>query len=178
MESLDVKKSVCKSCNGTDHKRSTNRLCPNSKWGKERQAQRVENTLQLKKSLKKFEDFIVEKNVTMDDLAPVYCANWMEFGHYGGNKREWKMEYFLAKKMIELHCDVTDDVFCCFDENEILNAVSDRTKIIFCVIGSNAADTWHSHTYRTVHSGTVILMRIWKTTVEAKNETCSYCKKK
>lgn len=178
MESLEVKKSVCKSCKGTDHKRYTNRLCPNSQWEKEKQAKRIENTSQLKESLKKFEDFIVQKNITMDDLAPVHCANWMEDGHYWGNRREWKMEYFLAQTLAELHCDVADNIACNLDEKEILNAVSERTKIIFCVVGSNAADTWNSHTYRTVRNGTIRLMRIWNVALAAKKKSCDSCKAK
>lgn len=61
MESLQEKKIECKSCKGSDHKLPTSKLCPNSRWGKMRAEERIENTNFLIEGLKIFEDFIMEK---------------------------------------------------------------------------------------------------------------------
>lgn len=133
MTSLEENKTICKSCKGTNHKRSTNRLCPNSRWQKEREADRIAtriaNTDRLIRKLKIFEDFIVQKNITMHNLAQVLCSKWTDSVHYHGNSDDWKLDYYLKKKLIELHYDVASAAYGCYlDENYILNAVSMWTK--------------------------------------------------
>lgn len=180
MAPLEAKKSVCNSCKGTDHRRTTSRLCPNSRKEKDKTARRIEaireDTRILKGSLKTFEDFILKNKITMDDLAPAPCSNWMERDHYEGNSRKWKLVYYLRKKLIELQCDVAHDAaYKYLEENEVLNIVSDRTKTIFGIVGSNIADTWHSQAYHTAFSGTKRLMKIWGVTLEAENNNCRWC---
>lgn len=169
MDSLEVKKLVCKSCKGTDHKRHTNKLCPNSSWGKIRSANKIKDILQLKASLKKFEDFILQENITMAELAPAFCSNWMEIERYRGNTKEWKLKYELKKILFDLHYDVAFKVYgTSFVKEDILNIVSERTKIIYGIVGSNAGDVWYDRSYTKAHYGTIILMELWNVTVEAK----------
>lgn len=172
---FEVKKVVCGSCKGTDHKRYTNKLCPNSYWGKKKTANRLESLLQLKKSLKKFEDFILQKNITIDQLAPAFCSNWMEIERYRGNKNEWNLDFDLQNVLFDLHHDIACKVYAFpspLEKNDILNIVSERTKIIYGIVGSNAGDWWYNHSYTKAHHGTIILMKFWGVTIEAKNKIC------
>lgn len=117
-----------------------------------------------------------KKNITIDDLAPAPCPKWMEGDHYGGNSKTWKLDFHLKKKLFEQHIDVAENLFWVdIEPNDILNAVSERTKIIYGIVGSNAADIWHSEAYRAAHHGTVRLMKIWGLTLEAENKPCRYC---
>lgn len=171
MSSLEVKKMICKSCKGTNHKRYTNKLCPNSHWGKIRTAKRIESLVQIKEKLKKLEEFILQKNITMDDLAPAFCSNWMEIERYHGNRGEWKLDYKLQKKLFDLHFDIASKVYSTeLEKNDILNIVSEKTKIIYGIVGSNAGDMWYNQSYTEAHYGTIILMNIWGVNVEAKNK--------
>lgn len=174
MASLEVKKNVCKSCKGIDHKRNTSKLCPNSYWGKKRTTDRLDALLQLKESLKKFEDFILQENITMDQLAPAYCSNWMEIERYSGNRTKWNLDYYLGKKLIDLHFDIACKVYVTPLDNDILNIVSERTKIIYGIVGSNAGDIWYNtsytNSYTKAHFGTTKLMKFWGVTIETENK--------
>lgn len=171
MSSLEVKKIECKSCKGVDHKRSTNRLCPHSYWGKIRTAKRLEGLVQIKKSLKKFEEFILQKNITIDDLAPAFCSNWMEIQRYHGNRCEWKLPYHLQNFLFNLHYDIACHVYnTALKNDDILDVVSEKTKKIFGIVGSNAGDVWYNYSYTKAHYGTIILLNFWGVTIEARNE--------
>lgn len=181
MAPVDVKKIVCTSCKGVGHKRKTNKLCPNSHWGqmKEKLAQmkeqkQIEDLNRLQENLKKFKDFVTEKNITMDKLAPAFCSNWMEIERYDGNIREWKLDYTTEKQLLNLHYDVAslvreDSI------NDIPDCVTERTKIIYGIVGSNAGETWYNKkytpSYTIAHEGTVKLLKKWGVTVESKNIT-------
>lgn len=170
MTSLEVKQIICNSCKGTDHKRSSNHLCPNSYWAKMRTAERLETSVKLKESLKKFENFILQENITMDELAPAFCSNWMEIERYCGNTNEWKLDYELQTILFDLHYDIASKVYVTsFVKDENLDIVSERTKIIYGIVGSNAGCRWYNRSYTKAHYGTTILMNIWGVTVEAKN---------
>lgn len=184
MSSSEVKIFFCKSCKGTDHKRRTNKLCPNSRWGKIRLAEQIEaaerkkeNFKQINENLKVFENFIERYNITMDKLAPAYCSNWMEINLYSGNTREWKLDYYLQKKLFDLHYDIASKVYgTSFNNNDIsyLDDVSERTKIIYGIVGSNAGEIWYNKSYEPsydkVHYGTKQLLKLWDVTIETKNE--------
>lgn len=139
--------------------------------------QRLENLLRIKQSLKKFEDFILQKNITPDALAPAFCSNWMEIERYQGNTDEWKLDYQLQKKLIDLHFDIASKVYASsYEADEILNDVSENTKIIYGIVGSCAGDIWYNKcsnkSYDIAHFGTTILMKFWGVTIETKNKIC------
>lgn len=130
-----------------------------------------EDLVKLEESLKAFEDFILKENITMADLAPAYCSNWMDIERYDGNTYAWKLNRSRQSTLLRLHLDVASASYCAPSPEctNILNNVSQRARIIFGIVGSNAGDVWHSHTYRTAHFGTVRLMKFWGTIVEAKD---------
>lgn len=182
MSLLEVKEIVCNSCKGTGHKRRTNKLCPNSRWGQIKTANGLDVLFELKESLKKFEEFILQNNITINKLAPAFCSNWMEIECYHGNMDEWKLDYKLQKILFDLHYDIISKIgmysayaYKPLEKNDILNIeLSERTKIIFGIVGSNVGDIWRisTHTYRKVHYGTITLLKFWGVIVEAINKIC------
>lgn len=150
----EISEVVCISCKGKGHKRNTNKLCPNSRWGKIRAMEKIENTDRLKKALSKFEEFILAEKITVDQLAPAYCSNWMEIERCGGilDGWKWKLEYDLRKKLIDLHYGIASLVYGHdFDKTEIVDYVSTTTKKIYGIVGSNAGKVWHSNSYIYMH---------------------------
>lgn len=173
MALLEVKEISCNSCKGIDHKRSTSKLCPNSYWGQKRSADRLDILIFLKEKLKKFEDFILQNDITLDKLAPVFCSNWMEFKCYRGEySRMEQLQLQAAKKILfNLHYDIILEmgmysvyVKSPLEKKDILNIeLLERTKIIFGIVGSNAGDILHisNHIYKKIHHGTITLLKLW-----------------
>lgn len=176
MASIQENKIVCNSCGSHNHKRATSKRCPNSRFRQEIAAERIENTLILKEKLKIFEDFILENNITMDDLAPVYCPKWMERNHFMSNKWAWKLDSDLKEKLVKLYQDVAENTYACdIEGKDILNVVSERVKIICGIVGATSVDTGIGPDYHTRYDGARRLMRIWGVALESKNEICRYC---
>lgn len=172
MSSLEVKKIECKSCKGDDHKRITNRLCPNSYWGKLRAERRLERLAQIKERLKKFEDFILRNNISIDDFLPAFCSNLAENERIHEHMHKWRINFNLKKRLFHLHLDVASKVWETeLKENDNLDIVSQETKIIFGIIGSNAREMWYNYAYDEAKYGTCILLKRWGITVEAKRIT-------
>lgn len=80
------------------------------------------------------------------------------------------MGYDLEKKLIDLHYDIALKVYgFLFEKNEISNIVSEKTKIIYGIVGSNAGDIYYDKSYAKAHYGTTKLLKIWGVAIEAKN---------
>lgn len=167
----EISEVVCISCKGKGHKRNTNKLCPNSRWGKIRAMEKIEHTDRLKKALSKFEEFILAKKITVDQLPPAYCSNWMEIERCRGlDRSKWKLEFDLRRKLFDLHYGIASLVYGHdFDKTEIVDYVSTTTKKIYGMVGSNAGEWWYGTAYGKAHYGTIILLKLWNITIESEN---------
>lgn len=166
-----MKLENCASCGKTGHRRRTNKLCRNSYW-----QQRSRKLVYLKESLKIFENFILNNDITIEKLAPAHCSNWMDIPQWGGNKNKWKLEYILQKELCSLQDAAAKKAFeyerklkgkLIDQKNEISNIISENAKIIFGIVGSNVP-------FLDAHYGTVILLKVWNVTVDT--EKVAYIK--
>lgn len=130
---------------------------------------KIEHLNNLKKALIKFEEFVLRNNITVEQLAPAFCSNWMQIERYRGNSMKWKLEYRLQKYLIYLHYDIACLVFKQKVNETDVDFVSSATKIIYGTVGSCAGNFWHSFAYIQKHYGTTILMRIWNTAIVSEN---------